>query len=61
MFSKRGSGLISEIFGIFGTIVSICIMLYVLKWIGIDVNLGEILVNGLQQLKGALEALKSVM
>lgn len=61
MFSKRGSGIISEIFGILSTIVSICIMLYLLKWIGIDVNLGEILVNGLQQLKGALEALKSMM
>lgn len=61
MFSKRG-GFVSELVSILatliGTVVSICVLLYLLKFIGIEVNLGEILADGLKQIRDAIGILK---
>lgn len=58
----RRGGLFSDIAGvivtILGGILSVCVLLYLLKMIGIDVNLGEILRDGIYQIRDAIRTLK---
>lgn len=58
MYDKKGRGVISEIISIAGTIIGIAIVLFLLRYLGIDINLGEVLSDGLHQLKDAIEYVK---
>ena len=58
MFDKKGRGIISEIVSIAGTLIGIAIILFLLKEVGININLGEVLADGFHQIKDAIEYVK---
>lgn len=56
--NKSGKSIVGVILSLIGSLISICVVLYMLSYIGIDINLGDILVQGITQIKDALVAVK---